>query len=168
MENTQKTIQMKKIGLKMNILMGVSLSFALSLSGLLLSGHFALIPWLISFERSTLLSFVIGFLIPIRKICSICCKKLSLEDRSIKALALDALISDIFYTPLITLMMVAFAYLGAKKEQAGASGAPQLSFLPMFFHSLVVSMIIGYVLIFILQPLFLRLLTRNLPKEGAE
>ena len=68
-------------------------------------------------------------------------------------------------TPLITLLMVALAYHGAQSgiNAAIAAGAPaeslpQLHFLPMFLHSLGLSLLVGYVLIFVLQPLFLRLL----------
>ena len=170
MEHTQNKNPMKKIGILMNILMGVSLSCALSLTGFGLSGHFELVPWLISFALSTVLSLIIGFCLPVRKAEAACCKKCGLQERSLGALALSSLTSDLFYTPVITLLMVALAYSGAKKgiEAALANGAPaeslpQLQFLPMFLHSLVISLIVGYVLIFILQPLYLKILTRNLP-----
>lgn len=161
----------RAIGIKMNILMGVSLSFALSLTGFLSSGHFSLVPWLISFALSTVLSLAIGFFLPVRKAALAACKKCALPERSIPALALDSLISDLFYTPLITFLMVALAFSGAKRQlaEAIAHGAPaeslpQLHLLPMFLHSLAISMLVGYALIFVLQPLYLKILTRNLPK----
>lgn len=168
--NPQAAIARRKIGIKMNVLMGISLSFALSLLGFLSSGHFALLPWLISFVLSTILSLLIGFCLPVRKTAETLCKKFGLKERSLSSLALDSLISDIFYTPLITLLMVFIAFSGAKKsiEAAIANGAPaaslpQIQFLPIFLHSLLISMIAGYILIFVLQPLFLRILTRNMP-----
>ncbi len=160
----------RKIGIKMNILMGVSLSFALSLLGFLSSGHFALVPWLISFALSTILSLLIGFCLPVRKTAEGICKKFSLKDRSLPSLAIDSLISDIFYTPLITLLMVFIAVNGAKKSiaqavanRAAVESIPQIQFLPIFLHSLLISMIAGYILIFVLQPLFLKCLTKNMP-----
>ena len=160
----------RKIGIKMSILMGVSLSFSLSLIGFLSSGHFSLIPWLVSFVSSTVLSLLIGFCLPVRKMAEVLCKKFNLKERSLSSLLLDSMVSDIFYTPLITLLMVFIAFSGAKKSiamaianGAAADSLPQIQFLPMFLHSLVISMIAGYILIFVLQPLFLKILTRNMP-----
>lgn len=173
MENgMENQIAMRKIGFKMNILMGISLSFSLSLIGLLSSGHFQIMAWLVSFALSTLLSFFIGFCLPVRKVSMFFCKKCGLQEHSLPALALESLISDIFYTPLITFLMVFLAYTGAKKqiEAAIANGAPaeimnQLNFLPMFLHSLLISMIVGYILIFILQPLYLKILIGKRPNS---
>ncbi len=156
---------MRKIGLIMNILMGVSLSFALSLCGLVFSGHFAIKAWLLSFALSTVLSLLIGFCLPVHKIGCTLCEKLGLKERTLPFHCVDSLISDLFYTPLITLLMVALSFFGAHRsiEQAIANGAsaeslPQIQFLPMFLHSLLVSLVLGYLLIFILQPLYLKIL----------
>ena len=163
---------MRKIGLIMNILMGVSLSFALSLCGLLFSGHFETKAWLVSFALSTIVSLLIGFCIPVHKIGCALCEKMGLKERTMPFHCVDSLVSDIFYTPIITLLMVGYAFLGAKKgiEMALANGAPaaslpQLHFMPMFGHSLLISMIIGYVLIWILQPLYLKILLAKIPVE---
>ena len=156
---------MRNIGVIMNILMGVSLSCALSLTGLLASGHFAVPAWLVSFGLSTVLSLVIGFCLPVRRAAMALCRTCKQQQGSLGALLIDSLVSDLFYTPLITLLMVALAYHGAQSgiNAAIAAGAsveslPQLHFLPMFLHSLGLSLLVGYVLIFVLQPLFLRLL----------
>ena len=161
--------KMKKIGLIMNVLMGVSLSFVLSLTGLIASSHFQVRAWLLSFFLSFVLSLLIGFFVPVRKIVLSACKKLNLSERTLAFHCADSFVSDLIYTPPITLLMVTLAFLGAKKgmNEAVSSGVPleslpQLHFLPMFLHSLVISMIVGFVLIFILQPLFLRIV---LPKE---
>lgn len=156
---------MRKIGLIMNVLMGVSLSCVLSLVGLLSSGRFSLGAWLLSFGASTVLSLLIGFFLPVRKTAAALGAGAGLKERSLGFHFLDSLVSDVFYTPLITLLMVFLAYKGAQRGIAAAiaSGAPAdsvpaLHFLPMFLHSLVISMVVGYVLIFILQPLYLKML----------
>lgn len=171
MENNEVAMQMRKTGRIMNILMGLSLSFFLSLIGLAFSGHFAVKAWIVSFLASFIVSLLIGFCLPVRKAGLAICRSCGLKERTLAFHCMDSLISDIFYTPLITLLMVALAFMGAKKgiEAAIANGAPadllpQLSFMPMFLHSLLISMIAGYILIFILQPLFLKLLLR---KSGA-
>ena len=173
MENIEN--KMRKIGLAMNILMGVSLSFFLSLTGLLASGHFELKAWLVSFGASAILSLLIGFFVPVRKIALSVCGRCGLHERTLPFHCMDSLVSDLIYTPLITLLMVALAFFGAKRgiDAAIAEGVPAQSiqapnFFPMFAHSLLISLVVGYILIFILQPLFLRLLLgkkQNAPEE---
>ena len=178
MENNQKTAfaeQQRKIGKIMCILMGVSLSFFLSLIGLLSSGHFEIKAWILSFVLSTALSFLIGFCLPVRKTSLAVCTSLGLKERTLPFHCMDSLISDIFYTPLITLLMVALAFMGAKRgiaeavsHGAPADSLPQIQFLPMFLHGLLISMIAGFVLIFVLQPLFLKILLRKNLKKSAD
>ncbi|MBQ3965695.1 MAG: hypothetical protein II684_02540 [Treponema sp.] len=148
---------MKKIGRRMSILMGVSLSFCLSLLGNLTSGHFTLPGFLISFAVSTLISLIIGFLVPMKKVGDGLANALHLKARSLPAHCAESFVSDLIYTPVITLAMVALAW-----KLATSHGA-QMPFLPMFLHSLVLSMIVGYVLIFILMPVFFKLTTRGQP-----
>ncbi len=148
---------MKKIERRMSILMGVSLSFCLSLLGNLTSGHFTLPGFLISFAVSTLISLIIGFLVPMKKVGDSLANALHLKPRSLPAHCAESFVSDLIYTPVITLAMVALAW-----KMATSHGA-QMPFLPMFLHSLVLSMIVGYVLIFILMPVFFKLTTRGQP-----
>lgn len=142
---------MKKIGLQMNLLMALSLSLALSLYGNLSSGHFRIPAFLLSFLLSFVISFVIGLLIPMPKLEEKLCAKLGVNPYSFGGNAVTALVSDLIYTPVITLAMTALAYPQAVKH--GAS----VSFGGMFLGSLLISLLIGYVLIFILKPLYLKL-----------
>lgn len=145
---------MKKIGLQMSVLMGVSLSFCLSLSGNALSGHFTMQGFAISFAASTALSLLIGFAVPVKPLSDKICDALSLRPRTLPRSVAESLVSDCVYTPLITLLMVFLAW-----KSASAHGA-HIPFAPMFLHSLATSMIIGFVLILILMPVFLRLVFR--------
>ena len=148
---------MRKIGIQMSILMGVSLSFCLSLVGSLSSGHFTMPTFLLSFAVSTIISLIIGLLVPMKKVNDSLDAKLGLQPRKLSTHLFESLISDLIYTPIITLAMVFLNW-----KLATAHGA-QIPFLPMFVKSLILSMLVGYLLIFVLMPLFLKLVRRNMP-----
>ena len=146
---------MKKIGRQISIRMGIVLSFFLSLVGNLASGHFALPGWLISFVISTMVSLIIGFLVPMKNVTEGASRKLGLQPGRIGTRCVESLVSDLIYTPIITLLMVAFAYFMAVRQGA------RLHFLPMFLSSLGLCMIVGFVLIFLLQPIIMRRVFRS-------
>ena len=143
----------------MSICMGVTLSFFLSLIGNLLGGHFSLPGFLISFLLGTVISLVIGFLVPMKKVTDSLDEKLKLEPRSIKANLLNSLVSDLIYTPVITISLTLIAY-----RQAVAHGA-SISYGAMLLSSLIVSLLVGYVLIIIFMPLFLKLAIKTSVRE---
>ena len=147
--------KMKKVGIQMSLLMGTTLSFCLSLVGILSSGRFTLIGFLISFVVSLVISLIIGFLVPMKKVNDGICGKLKLQPGKLSTRFVESLISDLIYTPIITFLMVFMAY-----KQATSQGAP-LVFLPMFLRSLLISMIVGYVLIFICMPLFIKMVMKK-------
>ena len=142
---------MKKIGMKMSLLMGVTLSFFLSLAGNLSSGHFTLPGFLISFLISFIISMIIGFLVPMKKVNDALGAKLGLIPGKGLTRCIEAFVSDLIYTPLITFAMIVMAH-----KQATAQGA-SIPFLPMFFKSLCMSLVIAFVLIFICTPIFMKL-----------
>ena len=152
-------MDMKKIGTQMSILMGVSMSFCLSLTGLLSSGHFTVPGFLVNFVISTIISLIIGFLVPMKKVTDSAVEKAGLTPHTLKARFLESFISDLIYTPAITLCMTAMAY-----HSAVSHGQPMPPYIIMFLKSLVLSMIVGYVLIFFLTPAYLKLLMK---KNGA-
>ena len=144
---------MKKIGIGMNIRMALMMSFCLSLIGTLTSGHFTIPGFLISFLISTVISLLIGFIVPIPKVNAALGRKCKLQQGTIKARLTESLVSNLIYTPLMTFVMVFFAYQMAMKQ---SSGMAELSFGPMFLKSLIICFIAGYILIFIFQPIFLK------------
>ena len=152
--------KMKKIGLQMSILMGVTLSFCLSLVGNLMGAKnspsgFSVPGFLISFVVSTIISLIIGFLVPMKKVNDSVCGKMNLQPGQMSTRLMESLISDIIYTPIMTFIMVLLAY-----KQATRGGA-QIPFLPMFLSSLVVCLIVGYVLIFIFMPLYMKIVMKK-------
>lgn len=150
--------QMKKIGREMGIRMGILMSFCLALTGTLSSGHFTPVGFLLSFVVSAIISIIIGFVVPVGKITGDACRKVGFNQGTIKERLLSSLISNLIYTPLMTFVMVLLAYTMAMKQSGGMA---QLSFLPMFLHSLVICFIVGYILIFIFQPLFMKQLLKK-------
>ncbi|WP_051688586.1 hypothetical protein [Butyrivibrio sp. AE2032] len=144
---------MMKVGRAMSIRMGIAMSFCLSLVGTLTSGHFTPIGFVISFVISSIISLLIGFIIPMGKVSEGARAKAKLERGSIKARLLETFISDLIYTPVITLAMVFFAYKMAMKQSGGAA---QLNFWGMFLSSLAICFVAGFILIFLVQPIFMK------------
>ena len=64
---------------------------------------------------------------------------------------METLVSDLIYTPIITVIMSTVAYFMA------TSNGAQIPYVPMLLKSLLVCFLVGYVLIFIFAPLFMRL-----------
>lgn len=154
--------KMKTISRKMNIYMGVAMSLSLSLVGSLSSGHFTLKGYIISFIISTVISIMIGFVVPIAEISARACRSRDIERHSLKGRLLESLISDVVYTPLLTLLMVVFNIAMVVKNSGGKA---QIPFLPKFLHSLWICLLVGYVLIFILQPILLKFVFKQ---EGID
>ena len=154
------TDKMKRIGRQMGIRMGLLMSFSLALIGTATSGHFTIPGFLVSFVISSVVSIIIGFVVPVGKISGDLCRKKGLRPGTVKARLLESFISDIIYTPVMTLIMVGFAYMMIMKNSGGNAQVP---FLPMFLESFVICMIAGYILIYIFMPLFLKQIMK---KEG--
>ena len=145
---------MKKVGLQMGLLMGISLSFCLSLFGTIHAGHFTVPAFLFSFLLSAVISIVIGLLVPMPKLEQSLCGRLGVDHRSLGGNAVTSLLSDLIYTPVITLAQTILGYMQMKR---GGGSAP---FLGMFLGSLILSLLVGYVIIFILKPLYLKLVLK--------
>lgn len=144
---------MQKIGRAMSIAMGVSLSFSLSLLGNLISGHFSLSGFLICFAASTAVSLLIGVLVPMKPLTDSLCG--NLPQGSLKRRGAESLIADLLYTPGITVLMVTLSYFHAKRNGG------TMPYLPALLKSFLLSFAVGYVLIFVLTPFFLRLILRT-------
>jgi len=152
---------MRKIGRAMAIRMGILMSFCLSLIGTLSSGHFTPVGFILSFIASSIISLIIGFIVPIGKITTGASRKMNLKKGSFPALFVESFISDLIYTPIMTLVMVFLAYTMAMRMSGGQAG---LNFAHMFFSSVWICFLAGLVLIMIFQPLFFKSLMK---KYGA-
>ena len=151
--------KIKKLYRDMSLLMGFTMSLCLSIVGTATSGHFTVPGWLISFVCSTIIALIIGFVVPMGKISRDLTEKLNLDPESVPAKLLKALVSDLIYTPLITLAMVYMAY-----RQASAHGAP-VNFWGMFLPSLLLSLVVAYFCIYFIEPIFLKKVMRDMNRK---
>ena len=145
--------QMKKAGRDISLKMAVTMSFFMSLVGTLSSGHFTIPGFLISFVLSFLISLVIGLAIPMGKVTGAACRAMKLDRGTLGARLLESFISNLIYTPIMTFAMVFFAYSMAMKQSGGMAG---LNYWRMLFPSFLICFVAGYIIIFIVQPIFMK------------
>ncbi|MCR4590455.1 MAG: hypothetical protein K5668_06515 [Lachnospiraceae bacterium] len=154
MEEKRKLV--KKAGMQISVYMGITMSFFLSLMENIISGHFTLVLFLATFGASTALSLLIGFFVPMGPITAAVTGKM--KPGSIGGKILSALISDLIYTPALTLAMIALVRLMVPSHA--------LYILPpfpvMFIGSLIPAMIVGFVLIMIFMPVFQKMVFKKL------
>lgn len=146
---------------KMNLCMGFTMSFILSLVGNLTSGHFTVPAWLQSAIVSFVISVVIGFLVPIKVLSEKACHLCKVELRSMKGNLVGAAVSNLVYTPILTILMVVMGLRTAAKHAPAGVVPPVMKVLP---RSMIVSLVVGYIVILIVHPLFIRLLIKK-PQE---
>lgn len=147
--------KMRRVSRGMSIRMGVVMSFFLSITGHLLSGHFSWRGFAVSFVVSTILSILIGIVVPIEKISEAFFRDRDIPRNSIQARIMQALVADVIYTPIMTVVMVFIAYSNIMRRSGG--NAP-VGFVQMLLPSLIVCFLVGFVLAFIFQPLFMKIL----------
>ncbi len=161
-------VVMKKIGISMGIYMSLIMSFFLALTGMGASGHFNIPGFIVSFLVSFMISLVISFLVPMGKVNKSLEMKHNLRPGALKTRGIEALVSNLIYTPILTLCMVTLAYFKAKNASGNGEGIP---FIPAFLKSLGLCFIVGYILIFIFQDLIMKHLFKKYkinPGEGAK
>ena len=115
------------------------------------------IGFLASFAISFVISFAIGLLVPMPKVNEALCRTFKLQPRTPKANLVQSVVTNLIYTPLLTTVLVVFAYF----VQIPDGHKPP--FLPMYMHSMVICLVVAQVLIFVCVPLILKLV---LPKGG--
>lgn len=148
---------MKKIMALMTILMGFTMSLVLSLVGTLVGGHFSIQSWLLSFGISFVLSLVIGFSVPVKKLGDKFCAKCKTIPESPKGNFLSAVISNLIYTPILTIVMTC-TMVGIATKQLPDMAQRINIMVHACIPSLIVCLIVGYVAIVLFQPLFVKLL----------
>jgi len=151
MNNTE----MKQLGMKMGLLMGTTIGFVNSLIGNLSSGRFTVSGFLISFLISFAVSQILGRIVPVRKISEQCLKKANARPGTGKGRVIEALVTTLVYSPIMTFVMILFAYLRAR------SHGVQLPFGPMLLRSECISIVSSFILSYLLSPIYLKLLTKQ-------
>lgn len=165
--------KMKKVGFHMNILMGFVISLCLSTTNTMAAEKPDMYTWLISFGTSALISFAVSFIIPMRKIEGGALHALKIKERTLPAKLISTFISDLIYTPFLTLAMVALVRMIVTKASNGHAHFPP--FPIMFIKSFIFSFVVAYCIIYILQPLILRFVLKangiapsNAPEPGKK
>lgn len=153
-------MDMKKVGRKMSMLMGTTMSFCMSLIGNLTSGHFTVPGFIISLLVSIAITLIIGFIVPIGPLSQGASRKCGLERGSMKARCLESLIADLCFTPVMTLAMITFAYNMSKKH------GEAMKFVPAFLSSLGIGLVVCFMLAFILTPVYLKLAMKGAAHGG--
>ena len=149
------TMDMKKTGQKISLLMGLSMSCVLTLVGLLSAGKFSVQGFLSGFAVSFIVSMIIGLIIPMKKVSDAVTGRFNRLPGTLKARLLEALVSDVLYSPLMTFIMVYIAW-----RQATAHGA-RIPLGPMLLKSEIISFIAAFILSFVLTPVFMNMLMRK-------
>ena len=138
--------KMKTAGRLISMMMGLILSFFQSLAGQLRSGQFTFQGWIVSLALSIAASWLIGYIVPMGKVSKSICRKLKCPEGSLKARIAESAVSDLIFSPFITLANVLLAWRNIPPQA-------RPPFLPMFLPSLGISLLIGFVLVFIFQPI---------------
>ena len=162
----------KKIGMLMSVYMGFVMSIFMTVTGVCVGmlpnvlkhriPPQAMISSLISgFFISFAISMMIGFVVPMKTITDSATKNMK---PGMGKRCFETLISDAIYTPVISLVMVAFAYMSNNKN---GEGGP--TYLMMLIPSLIACFIVGYIIIFLVQPAILKHLMKRFGKgEGPK
>ncbi len=145
----------RKIGYLMGVLMGGTISFVNSFIGTLSSGRFTAGSFLKSFLISFMISQILGLIIPIKKISDSLAKKLNCRSGTWKARIIDALVTDLIYSPIMTFIMVYMAY-----SQAKAHGA-DIPFVPMLLKAECISFVAAFFLSLFLSPVYMKLVMKQ-------
>ena len=157
--------KMRAAGMKISALMGFTMSLCLSLFENITSGHFSLPLFFITFLASLIVSLIIGFIVPMKKVTDAAREMFRLKEGTVPARVVESITSDLIYTPVITLLMVTIVY-NITRRQIAASVPPEqleavLAGLPgfgqMFLVSLAECMVVGFVLIYFFTPIFTRM-----------
>ena len=156
-------MDMKKIGRKMSMLMGVTLSFCMSLIGNITSGNFKVPAFVTSFLVSVVICLIIGFIVPIGKLGKGASGRLGLEEHSLGARCIESLVADLIFTPVMTVAMVSFAYMMAKKHDEA------MPYVPALLRSLGIGLVLGFMLAFVLTPVYLKIAMKGAgpDREGS-
>ena len=143
---------MKRVGFLVSLMMCLTLSLCLPIVGVIQSGGFKLGMYLLNFTLSFVISFLITMLFPAMKLNLMLEKKFGLKFGSLKTRLVETFISDLIYTPILTVIMASLAWYSMKK--AGEETPP---YLMMILVSSLISFVVAYIIILVTVPLYLKL-----------
>ncbi|SEK28751.1 hypothetical protein [Ruminococcus albus] len=154
----------KKIRSQMSIMMGITLSLCLSFVGTFTSGNFTPVAFMKSFLESLVISLVIGYLVPMKLLEDKACEKAGITGKHLPCRALGSLISDLIYTPIITIFMVTINFVKIPAEH-------RPTYIIMLGKSMLISFVVAYLIVFLVADNFMKLILKSngvgRPPEGG-
>ena len=152
--------QSRKTGVFLNITMGATLSFFLSLvSSLISRDGFTVSGFLLSLAVSFALSLLVGFSVRISMIEGMICGMAGVKDGTMGARVLGALVADLIYTPFISLCMNLLSWFMAGKSYPFGSA---------FLRSFLISFAVAFVINFIAKPIFAGIAQKRYADGGKD
>ena len=108
-------------------------------------------------------ALIIGFIVPIGKLGKGASGRLGLEEHSLGARCIESLVADLIFTPVMTVAMVSFAYMMAKKHDEA------MPYVPALLRSLAIGLVLGFMLAFVLTPVYLKIAMKGAgpDREGS-
>ncbi|SFC98946.1 hypothetical protein [Ruminococcus albus] len=153
-----------KIKIQMSIMMGVTLSLCLSFVGSFTSGNFTVGSFLVGFLESLLISLVIGYFVPMKLLEDKACEKAGITGKPLPCRALGSFISDLIYTPIITIFMVTINFV-----KIPAAHRPP--YVLMLGKSMLISFVVAYLIVFLVADNYMKIILKRNgvggPPEGG-
>jgi hypothetical protein len=154
-----------KIKFHMSLMMGITLSLCLSFVGTFTSGSFTIGGFMVSFLESLVISLVIGYFVPIKRLEDKACEKAGITGKPLACRALGSLISDLIYTPIITIFMVTINFV-----KIPAAHRPP--YVLMLGKSMLISLVVAYLIVFLVAENFMKIIMKRngvgRPPEGKK
>ena len=139
------------VGMVTGVLIGILISIVLSVVGPIISGHPSVPSVLVSLLCSSIMSILIGLFVPIKKITDGACSRMKMSPDGLLGRIVFALLSDLFFTPIISFLMVFMNYKRARMHDSNVALGR------MYFGNLIVSYSVAFFLILIFTPLLVKL-----------
>ena len=143
-----------KIKFHMSLMMGITLSLCLSFVGTFTSGSFTIGGFIVSFLESLVISLVIGCFVPMKRLEDKACEKAGITGKPLACRALGSLISDLIYTPIITIFMVTINYV-----KIPAAHRPP--YVLMLGKSMLISLVVAYLIVFLAAENYMKFIMKR-------
>ncbi|MBP5280236.1 MAG: hypothetical protein J6Z03_07105 [Erysipelotrichaceae bacterium] len=156
MKNNFDQEKRKEFSRRMSICMGIIMSLCLSTAGLLTARAFSLPSLLLNLVISYAIVRGIDHFIDIGALAVDVPNKMDVDPNSLQGRFLRALITDVIYTPLMTIVMVSIGYYRATSHGA------QIPYVPMLMKSMLLTFTLSFLICFFIMPVVEKLILKGL------
>ena len=159
MDSVNNAEAMRNYGKKMSLCMGIMMSLCLSAIGLLSANAFTPYAFLLNFAISFVIVSIVSRFFDAGMISMKVLRKKGIDPKSFKGRVLQALISDLIYSPIMTFVMVTIAYAMA------ARNGIKIPYILMLLKGMAVSFVAAFFLCLIFTPIFEKILMKKAMSE---